>query len=33
VHLQGRRVADPAEARAILSLPTDPDRSSVLGLG
>jgi 3-keto-5-aminohexanoate cleavage enzyme len=30
VRLQGRRVADPAEARAILSLPANPDRSAVL---
>jgi uncharacterized protein (DUF849 family) len=29
VRLQGRRVADPAEARALLSLPADPDRSGV----
>jgi 3-keto-5-aminohexanoate cleavage enzyme len=31
VRLQGREVADPAEARDILSLPGDPDRSAVLG--
>jgi 3-keto-5-aminohexanoate cleavage enzyme len=30
VRLQGRKVAEPAEARALLSLPTDPDRSAVL---
>jgi 3-keto-5-aminohexanoate cleavage enzyme len=29
VRLQGRRVADPAEARALLSLRADPDRSGV----
>jgi 3-keto-5-aminohexanoate cleavage enzyme len=31
VRLQGREVAEPAEARAMLSLPADPDRSAVLG--
>jgi uncharacterized protein (DUF849 family) len=31
VRLQGRSVADPTEARAILSLPSEPDRSAVLG--
>jgi 3-keto-5-aminohexanoate cleavage enzyme len=31
VRLQGREVAEPAEARALLSLPADPDRSAVLG--
>jgi uncharacterized protein (DUF849 family) len=31
VRLQGREVAEPAEARDILSLPGDPDRSAVLG--
>jgi 3-keto-5-aminohexanoate cleavage enzyme len=30
VELQGRRVAGPAEARAILSLPAEPDRSAVM---
>ena len=30
VRLQGRRVAEPAEARSLLSLPADPDRSAVL---
>jgi uncharacterized protein (DUF849 family) len=30
VRLQGRKVAEPAEARALLSLPADPDRSPVL---
>jgi 3-keto-5-aminohexanoate cleavage enzyme len=30
VRLQGREVAEPAEARAILSLPAEPDRSAVL---
>ena len=29
VRLQGRKVADPAEARALLSLPAEPDRSGV----
>ena len=29
VRLQGRRVADPAEARRLLSLPEDPDRSGL----
>ena len=31
VRLQGRRVAEPAEARRLLSLPADPGRSAVLG--
>jgi uncharacterized protein (DUF849 family) len=31
VAMQGRRVADPGEARALLSLPADPDRRAVLG--
>jgi 3-keto-5-aminohexanoate cleavage enzyme len=31
VRLQGREVAEPSEARALLSLPSDPDRSAVLG--
>ena len=31
VRLQGREVAEPAEARAMLSLPVDPDRTAVLG--
>jgi uncharacterized protein (DUF849 family) len=31
VRLQGREVADPSEARAILSLPGDPDRSGAIG--
>jgi uncharacterized protein (DUF849 family) len=30
VRLQGRRVTEPAEARALLSLPAEPDRSAVL---
>jgi len=30
VRLQGRRVAEPSEARSILSLPAEPDRSAVL---
>jgi 3-keto-5-aminohexanoate cleavage enzyme len=30
VELQGRRVAEPAEARTILGLPADPDRSAVM---
>jgi 3-keto-5-aminohexanoate cleavage enzyme len=30
VRLQGRRVAEPSEARALLSLPAEPDRSGVL---
>ena len=30
VRLQGRKVAEPDEARALLSLPADPDRSAVL---
>ena len=30
VRLQGRKVAEPAEARALLSLPVEPDRSAVL---
>ena len=29
VGLQGREVADPADARALLSLPLDPERSAV----
>jgi 3-keto-5-aminohexanoate cleavage enzyme len=29
VRLQGRKVAEPAEARALLSLPAEPDRSGV----
>jgi len=29
VRLQGRRVAEPSEARALLSLPAEPDRSGV----
>jgi 3-keto-5-aminohexanoate cleavage enzyme len=31
VRLQGREVADPSEARALLSLPAEPDRDAVLG--
>jgi uncharacterized protein (DUF849 family) len=31
IRLQGRRVAELDEARALLSLPSDPDRSFVLG--
>ena len=31
VRLQGREVAEPAEARALLSLPAEPDRLAVLG--
>ena len=31
VRLQGRRVAEPEEARRLLSLPPEPDRSAVLG--
>ena len=31
VGLQGREVAEPAEARDLLSLPGEPDRSAVLG--
>jgi 3-keto-5-aminohexanoate cleavage enzyme len=31
VRLQGREVAEPADARALLSLPADPDRSAVQG--
>jgi len=31
VALQGRRVAHPAEARALLSLPAEPDRTAVFG--
>jgi 3-keto-5-aminohexanoate cleavage enzyme len=31
VRLQGREVAEPSTARAILSLPADPDRSAALG--
>jgi uncharacterized protein (DUF849 family) len=30
VRLQGREVADPADARALLSLPSQPDRSAVV---
>jgi 3-keto-5-aminohexanoate cleavage enzyme len=30
VRLQGRRVAEPSEARSLLSLPAEPDRSAVL---
>jgi uncharacterized protein (DUF849 family) len=30
VRLEGRTVADPSEARALLSLPADPDRTAVL---
>jgi uncharacterized protein (DUF849 family) len=30
VRMQGREVAEPSDARAILSLPADPDRSAVL---
>ena len=30
VRLQGRKVAEPNEARSLLSLPADPDRSAVL---
>jgi uncharacterized protein (DUF849 family) len=30
VQMQGRPVADPAEARALLSLPAEPDRSAVM---
>ena len=30
VRLQGREVAEPSDARALLSLPADPDRSRVL---
>ena len=30
VRLQGRRVAEPSEARALLSLPLEPDRSAVI---
>jgi 3-keto-5-aminohexanoate cleavage enzyme len=33
VYLQGRGVAEPAEARTILSLPQEPDRSFLHGLG
>ena len=29
VRLQGREVAEPADARALLSIPADPDRSGV----
>jgi 3-keto-5-aminohexanoate cleavage enzyme len=29
IELQGRRVAEPAEARAVLSLAADPDRSAI----
>jgi uncharacterized protein (DUF849 family) len=31
VRLEGRRVAEPDEARALLSLPAEPDRRGVLG--
>jgi uncharacterized protein (DUF849 family) len=31
VQMQGRPVADPAEARALLSLPAEPDRTAVMG--
>jgi uncharacterized protein (DUF849 family) len=31
VQMLGRRVAEPAEARAMLALPAAPDRSAVLG--
>src|SRR6266511_3829016 len=31
VRLQGREVAEPAEARRLLSLPAEPDRGAVLG--
>jgi uncharacterized protein (DUF849 family) len=31
VRLQGRSVAEPGVARALLSLPADPDRTAVLG--
>src|SRR5918999_4428808 len=31
VRLQGREVAEPAQARAMLSLPAEPDRTPVLG--
>jgi 3-keto-5-aminohexanoate cleavage enzyme len=31
VRLQGREVAEPAAARALLSLPAEPDRSAVIG--
>lgn len=33
VGLEGREVAEPAEARALLSLPPEPDRSAVLAGG
>jgi 3-keto-5-aminohexanoate cleavage enzyme len=33
VRLQGRSVAEPAEARALLSLPPEPDRSALEGPG
>src|SRR5919109_5398860 len=33
VRMQGREVAEPADARALLSLPADPDRSKVLAGG
>ncbi|MBI4260104.1 MAG: 3-keto-5-aminohexanoate cleavage protein [Actinobacteria bacterium] len=33
VRLQGREVAEPDEARAILSLPAEPDRGAVTGEG
>jgi uncharacterized protein (DUF849 family) len=29
VRMQGREVAEPADARVLLSLPADPDRSPV----
>jgi 3-keto-5-aminohexanoate cleavage enzyme len=32
VRLQGRVVADPTDARAILSLPANPDRSGAMGV-
>jgi 3-keto-5-aminohexanoate cleavage enzyme len=32
VRMQGRAVAEPAEARRLLSLPAEPDRSAVLGV-
>jgi uncharacterized protein (DUF849 family) len=31
VRLQGREVAEPADARALLTLPAEPDRGAVLG--
>ncbi len=33
VRLQGREVAEPDQARAMLSLPAEPDRTAVLGSG